>query len=421
MPAFAYRAIDPSGKTISGSLDAQDRKSVVLKLTAKGLRPVSIEQSAAESGDTSDAETADFYGEGPAKRRFSFGAKRSRSALALEFLKRLLMLLEAGMAIGDAIRLLSIRLSDPQMKELCNTIWKKLSEGYTLAAALNDLPQRIFSPSSIHLIEAGEASGSLVPILRRIVAYLEETAEVRKNLISSLAYPVFILSVALVVVVILVLYLIPQIETMLEQMGGDMPLVTKLLIGAADASVSYGPFIIVAICLAVFGIVSWRKTPAGKTKADRIILRLPLLGRIYLYANIYSTTNLLSTLLSSGVNTTEALRLVEKTIPNDILRAKFTSARRQIQEGVSMANAIQRVRFLPEIALDILTVGENTGNIVSSLNDINNIYRGELTKMLNRLTALTAGIALGGAIFLVAVIAISVILSVLSAGQSVQI
>jgi type II secretory pathway component PulF len=147
---------------------------------------------------------------------------------------------------------------------------------------------------------------------------------------------------------------------------------------------------------------------------------MPVIGKIYLYSNIYGTTNLMSTLLGSGVNTTETLRLVERTIDNVILRGKFARARRQIQEGVSMATAIQRVHYMPQMAMDILTVGENTGNIVNSLNDINGIYREELTKSLNILTTATVAIALGGAILLVAIIAISVVFSVLSVGQSLQ-
>ena len=420
MPDFSYRAIDTTGRTISGKLDALDRKSALRKLSSRGMRPVSVEQlSSADAKDSSDAETMDLFNESKT-RRFSFSRKRSRSVLALEFTKRLLMLLEAGMAIGDAIRLMSTRIADPQMKELCNIIWRKLSEGHTLASALDELPIRVFSSSTIHLIEAGEASGSLVPVMRRIVAFLEETAEVKKELVSNLTYPAFILTVAFSVVVILILFLIPEIENMLSQLGGEMPLVTKILLGGTDAVVLYGPFLLVATLFATFGIFQWRKSAKGKNRTDRMLLRLPLLGRIYLYSNIYATSNLLSTLLTSGVNTTDALRLVERTITNDILRAKFAAARRQIQEGVSVASALQRVHYMPAIAMDILTVGENTGNIVSSLNDINRIYREELTKLLNRLTTMTASIALGGAILLVAIIALSVVLSVLSVGQSLQ-
>ncbi|MEY3001135.1 MAG: hypothetical protein RL648_1349, partial [Verrucomicrobiota bacterium] len=244
--------------------------------------------------------------------------------------------------------------------------------------------------------------------------------EVRKKLISNLSYPAFVLSTAVVVVIVLLTFLLPKIQDMLDQLGGDLPLITQLLIGGSDATLTYGPFALAGLIAATLSLRQWRRSAAGKRKTDYWLLRMPVIGKIYLYSNIYGTTNLMSTLLGSGVNTTETLRLVERTIDNVILRGKFARARRQIQEGVSMATAIQRVHYMPQMAMDILTVGENTGNIVNSLNDINGIYREELTKSLNILTTATVAIALGGAILLVAIIAISVVFSVLSVGQSLQ-
>lgn len=421
MPRFAYKALDSSGKPVNGEFEATDRKRALQQLSGQGLRPLSVHSvgdgGSGEGGD-SDAETRDFFGGGSGKKS-RFRLKRSKSAVALEFLKRLLVLLSSGMSLGDAVSLLSRRLTDPQMQGLCHEIWKRLSEGHTLAGAMRAGPD-LFSPSTIHLVEAGEASGNLIPVLERIVAYLEETREVRKRLIGNLTYPAFVLSTAVAVVIILLTFLLPRIQEMLDQLGGDLPLITRILITSSEATATYGPFVLIAAILGVFALRRWRKTETGQRKTDLALLRTPLIGRIYLYSNIYGTTNLMGTLLGSGVNTTETLRLVERTINNVILRAKFAVARRQIQEGVSMATAIQRVHYMPDLAMDILTVGENTGNIVNSLQDINRIYREELTKSLNLLTTATVAIALGGAILLVAIIAVSVVFSVLSVGQSLQ-
>lgn len=417
MPRFAYKALDAAGKPVSGEIDSSDRKRALQQLTGNGLRPLSVESLGEETTSDKDVETRDFFGSDKGPSRFRL--KRAKSAIALEFLKRLLVLLSSGMSLGDAVNLLSRRLTDPQLKDLCQSVWRRLSEGHTLASALR-FHQKLFTPSTLHLVEAGETSGNLIPVLERIVAYLEESRQVRKNLISNLTYPAFVLSTAVGVVIILLTFLLPRIQEMLDQLGGDLPLITRILIGSSEAVINYGPFVLLAVVLAVLGLRRWRKTPSGQHRTDLALLRIPLIGRIYLYSNIYGTTNLMATLLGSGVNTTETLRLVERTINNGILRAKFASARKQIQEGVSMATAIQRVRYMPELAMDILTVGENTGNIVNSLLDINRIYREELTKSLNLLTTATVAIALGGAIFLVAVIAISVVFSVLSVGQSLQ-
>lgn len=418
MPRFAYKALDSSGRQITGEAESSDRKRLLQQLTQKGFRPISVESLGEQVDDDEEIERSDFFRSSGKRKRF-FSLKRSKGAISLEFLKRLLVLLSSGMSLGDTVSLLSRRLSDPQMVDLCESIWKRLSEGQTLASAMQ-AHDHIFAPSTIHLVEAGESSGNLIPVLERIVAYLEESRDVRRRLISNLTYPAFVLSMAVVVVIILLTFLLPKIQDMLDQLGGDLPLITRILIAGSEGTITYGPFVLVTLIALILGLRQWRNKPSGKRRTDYWLLRLPIIGRIYIYSNIYGTTNLMSTLMGSGVNTTETLRLVERTISNVILRGKFSLARKQIQEGVSMANAIQRVHYMPDMAMDILTVGENTGNIVNSLNDINKIYREELTKSLNFLTTATVAVALGGAIVLVAVIAISVVFSVLSVGQSLQ-
>ncbi len=418
MARFSYKALDQAGRQVTGEAETTDRKRLLLQLQQKGLRPVSIEFLGEQVSTGEDVEQLDFFKKPSGKRRL-IARKRSRKSIALEFLKRLHVLLVSGMSIGDAVSLLGKRLSDPQLSHLCDSIWKRLSEGQTLAAAMR-MEEGMFNPSTVHVVEAGESSGNLRVVLERVVNQMEEAREVKKNLLSSLSYPALVLSTAGIVIIILLTFLLPRIERMLDQLGGDLPLITKLLIGGSNATITFGPYVLIVAILLFFSIRQWRRSQAGRYRTDLWLLKIPIIGRIYLYSNIYSTTNLMATLLGSGVNTTETLRLVERTINNLILRGKFAAARKQIQEGVSMAVAIQRVHYMPDMAMDILTVGENTGNVISSLEDINRIYREELTKSLNLLTTTTVAVALGGALLLVAIIAISVVFSILSVGQSIQ-
>lgn len=420
MPNFAYRALDPTGKHVAGTLDAPDRRGAVQRLSSQGLRPLSIDAQAGRvvRDDTDDVfETLDLYKSDRKQKRSLF--RISQSEVGYQFLKRLHVLLTAGMSIGDAVRLLSQRLSDPVLKELSADVWRRLSEGRSLHSALADYPE-IFSASQLHLLEAGETSGNLVPVIERMLAYMEEVKAVRMRLVSSLAYPALVLSVVAIVVIIMVTFLMPRIQQILDQLGGEPPMVTVIILQAAEIFKFYGPIALGLLLLGIFALVRWRRTEAGRRATDAWLLRLPLINRVYLYANIFATTNLMATLLSSGVNTTETLRLVERTILNRVLRAKFAAARKQIQEGVSMATAIQRVHYMPDLAMDILTVGENTGSVSQSLQDINRIYRGELTRRLNLLTNGLVIVAMGSTILMVGVIAASIVLTLLGVSQSLQ-
>jgi len=419
MPNFAYRALDAGGRPHNGTLEAPDRQTVARKLAAQGMRPTKIEAAAGAKPSTRREESAEidlFKSEGKKKSRFT----RAGKGASLEFLKRLHVLLTAGMAIGDAVRLLSQRLSDPTIVSICEGVWRQLSEGHTLSRAMRDAPGKPFSASVVHLVEAGEASGTLVPVLERIIQAQEEANAVRKELMNNLSYPAFVITVAFGAVILIVTFLMPRIERILNQLGGEMPWVTKLLLDGTDLATRFGPFVLLGMGLAALGVWQWRKGESGRYQTDLSLLKLPVLSRVTLYASIFSTTNLMATLLNSGVNTTETLRLVEKTINNRVLQEKFAAARRQISEGVSMATAIGRVHYMPPLAMDILTVGENTGNVVTSLLDINRIYRDELSATLKFMTTAVVAIALTGAILLVLTIAVSVILGVLSVSQSIQ-
>lgn len=416
MPLFEYKARDADGRLLEGEIDAADRKTAVQRLSAQGIRPLKLEQKhhVAKTDDV-DSETLNLYASDAKTKRSLF--KTSKDALVLQFLKRLVTLLSAGLSLGDATRLLQQRLNDPALKDLSSRIWKNLSEGRTLAAAMG-MENKLFTTAQCHLIEAGEASGNLVPVLTRMVRHMEESQAVRKRLIASLSYPMIIVGVATIVIGVVIGFLIPRIEEMVTQLGGELFVLARWLLAGSEFLLKFGPIGLVATALAAFLLNRWRKTPQGRRSTDLWMLTMPILGKINLYSNVYSTSNLMSTLLGSGVNTTEALRLVERTIKNVVLSAKFSAARKQIQEGVSISSSLQNVHFMPDLAMDILAVGENTGDLVTSLEDINVIYRDELTKRLDKLTTQVAAVALTIAFSIVAIIAFSVALSVVSVSQS---
>ena len=428
MPQFDYKARQPDGKTVTGSIESADRRQAAQRLQEQKLKPITLKAAStakpsalgklrSKTKALKSPKKAVSENESPSPVS---GGTPSREKAGLALLTRLLELHASGLPIGDSIRILSQRLSDPEQKQLASSIWRDLSEGATLAGALSRQP-KYFSGSISYVIEAGEATGNLSPILRKVIDFLEEKQAIRKKMVTSMAYPGFICTVAFGVVIIFLTVLLPQIQGMLDRLGGKMTWSAQLLMDGSDFLIKFGPFLLVALAVGAAALAQWRKSTAGRQKSDKWFLKLPLLGKILYYSDLFQAGNLVSTLLESGINTTEVLRLTERTIKNTDLRERFHTARGQVNEGLSIAQAFKRNEFLPDLAVDILTVGENTGNLGHSMSEVTKGFRNELTKRLGLLTNLVASGALICAFLMVALIAIGIVTSVFQVSQTLSV
>jgi len=425
MAVFNYKARKKDGTIVSGSIEATERRLAMQRLQSQGLTPVTLKEGSASApsalarlGERAKALKSNHNSkdspEGTQKTR---GGKRE--SIGLSVLMRLMELHSSGLPVGDSIRILSQRLSDKEQRAIVQTLWRDLSEGSTLAGAMTKQP-RYFPGSISYVIEAGEATGNLAPILRKVIDYLEEKEAIRKKMIASMVYPGFICTVAIGVVVLFMTVLLPQIQGMMDRLGGEMTLSARILIDGSTMIAQVGPFALIALIVALLGFQQWRRTEKGRRRSDSWLLKLPLLGKIFLYGDLFQVGNLISTLLESGINTTETLRLTERTVKNTDLRERFNIARGQVNEGLSIAQAFQRNQFMPDLAVDILTVGENTGNLAHSMNEITKSFRNELTARLGRLTALVSTGALICAFVLVALIAMGIVTSVFQVSRTLS-
>ena len=428
MPQFDYKARGAGGRVSTGSLEAADRRQALQRLQQDGLRPLTVAEAQTGKGKRTNTwlksiQTLQGGQKSVAAKDSAAGSPRGgsprRESAGLGLLKRLLELHSSGMPVGDSIRTLSQRLSQAEQKELAAQLWRDLSEGATLAGAMARQP-RYFAGSVCHVVEAGEATGHLAPILRKIVEHLEEKAAIRQKMLASMAYPAVICVVALIVVVLFLTVLLPRIQDMLSRLGGEMTWSARILIDGADFLMSYGPFFAIVAAIAGVSLSQWRRSDAGRRTTDRWALRLPLLGRIFQLSDLFQAGNLIGTLLESGINTTETLRLTERTIQNTELRERFNTARSQINEGLALAQAFKRNAFMPDLALDILPVGENTGHLGPGMEEVTRSFRNDLTRRLGQLTTLVSSGALLGAFILVALIAIGIITSVMGLSQSLS-
>ena len=414
MARFAYSARDRAGQSVSAELDAPSRKDALRLLTARGLQVATVTELQAGpvgKGGKAIAKRAP-------KSAARIAAQAPRRSERLPFLESLHDLTSSGLSAGEAVRLLSTRIKEPRLRTLCAGVWERISEGAPLSRALGNYPE-VFDSATVNLIQAGEATGSLNDTLARLIAHLVEQRELRSQLMSALAYPVFMVFVSGGVILFFLTFLLPRLQTLLSSLGGKMPTSTKLLIGASNVALSiWGIMAVVAVVIGITSFLAWRQTPAGRAQTDAWLLKLPLIGPFIVAQTVLSFSQTLSVLLENGITASEALRMTEKQIGNEVHREAFKTATGRVLEGESLSVAMMRTGCFPDLVLDRLAIGENTGNVVPSLKQIAQAYQKIISGQLNVFTKMVAGVVLGGVFTFVGFIAFAIVSAVFQVSAS---
>lgn len=422
MPTFEYRAINAEGRYSNGRIEASDPTQARAKLRASKLRPVdlkdiSTDPNTAKSLGTVRTATVQVKGKAVDIDKLKLGAQKM-DKLCFDFISKLHQLVASGLPLGDAIKSLTVRISDPTLRAVCDRVWQQLSEGATLAGAMRAMPS-VFDPTISSMIEAGEATGHLKGILENVLELLESRLKLRKEIIGGLSYPVLILCVVGMVLVFVLFYLMPMLESMLSNMGGELTLPARMIMGLAHFSLTVGPFIGIGGLIVAAMIFQWYKTEDGRLFIDRLLLRMPIIKSVVLNAELSRLSNLAAILLGSGVDAPEAMKLIERAIANREIRNRFHASLGMIKDGASFSQAFDRVQLLPDMDLDILSVSENTGNLVTGFT---NIYRNRHTALSEQMKLMTAVLSTGAllvAFGIVAMVVLGMVSSIMQLSKSV--
>ena len=427
MPRFAYSARDAAGNPVSAELEAPGRKDVLRILAARGLRVSSVTEltgpapakPAARAGAGKPTVRSAAAPATAAVARPARGAPSRRECLP--FLEALHDLATSGLSAGEAVRLLSVRIKEPKLRALSAGIWERISEGAPLSRAMAAFPE-VFETSVTNLIQAGEATGSLNDTLARLISHLTEQRELRRQLIAALAYPVFMVAVAFGVIIFFLVFLLPRLKTLLTSLGGKMPFSTQLLISFSEFALSFwGIALIVAAFVGLSSFLGWRQTAAGRVATDAWLLRVPLVGPFIVSQTVLAFAQTLSVLLENGITAAEALRMTEKQIDNTVHRDAFNVATARVLEGEALSVALGRTGCFPDLVLDRLSVGENTGNVVPSLKQIASAYQRQISAQLNLFTKVIASGVLMGVFVFVGFIAFAIVSAVFQVSASFRV
>lgn len=425
MPRFAYKAQDSSGNAVDSAIDAPSRKDALRLLSARGLSVGAVTEASGTSASAAvPRNRAKAAAPEPADRPSSILVTRGDTTPGrgerLPFLESLHDLTSSGLSGGEAVRLLSMRIKEPKQRTLCEGLWARLSEGAPLSRAMEAYP-KVFDSSTTNLIRAGEATGSLSDTLDRLIRMLVEQRELRTAVVTAMLYPLVIVVASFGVVLFFLFFLLPRLQSLLNSLGGKMPMSTRILITSANFTLHYGIFVALAAAIGIASLWRWRSTDVGRAKSDALLLKLPGVGPFIVSQTVLSFSQTLSVLLENGITAAEALRMTEKQIVNRVHRQAFDGAIDRVLEGESLSSSLGRTGCFPELVLDRLSVGENTGNVVPCLKDIADNYQKRISRQLNLFTKVIASVILTAVFIFVGFIAIAMIMAVLQVSSSFKV
>ncbi len=400
MPVFSYIAQDSANNVKRGTLDDASREAVAARLLKSGLRPMEIRR-AFES-----------------KSRFSFkGFRRNRVRLQdIDFFtKQVSLLLGAGLSLDKALRTIKQHSHNVPFSEFVGDLERQLKEGKSFSEALSAYP-KYFSPMYVNIVKAGEEGGILSAMLTRIAEYQATSQELKKFIISASIYPAFLLLVGLGAIIILVTAILPRFELLFEGMGQDLPLNVRIMIDSARVISDH--LVIFAMFLAgvPWALFQYFRSEQGQEALDRLSLRLPVISSFVRDLETTRIFRTLEVLVNNGVHLATALKISSGVAGNREFQRLLNRATTALKEGQRVGLKLKGAGLLPDLAGDLLAIGEDSGRVGLVCSQIADHYEDSLRMKTKRIIALIEPIF----ILLIALVAGYVVISMLSVILSIN-
>ena len=335
----------------------------------------------------------------------------------LIFNQQFVTLIRAGLPILKSLDLLATRLTDEKLSPFVTAVRDEVRIGTSLSDAF--AKQNVFPPIYISSILAGEKSGSLVEVLDRYVTYQRRNLAVRKKLIGALIYPVLLVALVILLVGFLVTYVVPQFAELYSSMDAKLPGLTIWLISIGTAARDYILLLIAVIFGGGTGIYFWSKTEAAQETMDKIKMRLPIAGEIWVKYQVAQFSRVLSTLLLGGIPLVQALETAAQSVGTKLLEKSLARVRQSVREGNALSSSLAETKIFPELSIDMIEVGESTGALPAMLGSVAEFYEDDVqTRMAAALSLIEPGIMIFMGIF-VAFVLVALYLPIFSLSDSI--
>jgi general secretion pathway protein F len=352
MGAFEYTALDTGGRERKGILEGDTARQVRQLLREKQLLPVAVTEVAQK-------ESAEQ------KKSFSVARRVSAADLAL-FTRQLATLVRAGLPLEESLLAVSQQTEKPRVQGIIIGVRSRVMEGHTLADGLSEFP-RVFPEIYRATVSAGEQSGHLDAILERLADYTENREAIRQKVLGAMLYPIVLTIMCFGIVAGLMVYVVPKVVDVFETQKAQLPLATRVLIAISDFFRGYLVYLVIGIVLAAFAFRQWLKNPNNRRKFHRLLLRLPLMGKLTRGFNTARFTRTFSILSGSSVPVLDALRISGEVVTNLPMRDAVIEASQRVREGAPIGRSLGHSKLFPPMTIHLISSGESSGELEAML------------------------------------------------------
>lgn len=384
MPKFKYEAMDAQGQEVKAEIDALSSEEAISKIRNLGYFPTKINEKGGRRVSRKDETAA---AAGPKKVRGTGG--KVKVTVLTDFTRQLSTLQDAGLPILRSLRILESQQKPGTLKSVVRAVANDVEGGATLSEAMAKYP-KTFNPLFTNMIAAGETGGVLDLILNRLADFMEKAARLKAKVISAMMYPMAVLGIAFSIVMGIMYFVVPKFEKIFGEFGVTLPVPTQILLDMGTwISEKYGFIYIIGSPVAIILLVRLiRMSPAGRMALDKTVLMVPVVGQIVGKTAVARFTRTLGTLISAGVPILDALNITKDTAGNEVYRRALGSVHESIRKGESFAEPLRKSRVVDGLVVNMVDVGEETGDLDKMLEKISDNYDEQVDRLVTSLVSL---------------------------------
>ena len=381
MPEFSYKALNRQGRAVAGVVSARDRAAAVAQLGQRETFVTELAPSGRQDGRASADPAAQNKAAGSALR---WSSRRVSPRQRVALLRQLTVGLSAGLNLVSALEVVADQAESPAVRELVEDLVERVTAGDSLSDA-EDQHREVFSTMQISMTRAGETAGALDTVMASLAAFAERDLDLREKLRSAAIYPLMVVGLGFVSILVILLFILPRIMAVVSETGGDLPLPTRMLMGATEflrSPVGIGLGIVLLVAVGVWW--RWKRTPEGMLAMDRLKLKLPFIGPAIRRVAVSRFARTLGTLAAANIPIVESMRIVRDTLGNEALAQEIDTATDGIVRGSAIADELRATGQFPQLLIQVIAMGERTGRLDELLMDMADAYDKETNEALER-------------------------------------